>query len=201
MKTTIIDLLRHGEPLGGRRYRGQIDDPLSEKGWQQMREAVADHRPWDIIISSPLARCIEFARELGERHTLPLESDDRLMEIGFGAWEGKTADEISQQSPDSLMNFYKDPDKFRPEGAERLTDFQQRIITAWNDLLDKYTGKHLLVVGHAGMMRMIIRHVLNMPLDQMFRIQVPNAGITRIQVDGEGESAFPRLMFHAGSLG
>jgi len=31
--TTTIDLLRHGEPVGGKRYRGQIDDPLSEKGW------------------------------------------------------------------------------------------------------------------------------------------------------------------------
>ena len=38
---TRIDLIRHGEPVGGRRYRGQIDDPLSEKGWKQMREECA----------------------------------------------------------------------------------------------------------------------------------------------------------------
>ena len=54
---TLIDIIRHGEPVGGKRYRGQIDDPLSEKGWQQMRDAVAGHNPWDVIISSPLARC------------------------------------------------------------------------------------------------------------------------------------------------
>ena len=37
MKETTIDLIRHGEPVGGRAYRGHnIDDPLSDKGWQQI---------------------------------------------------------------------------------------------------------------------------------------------------------------------
>jgi len=40
---TTLDLMRHGEPVGGRRYRGQMDDPLSEKGWAQMRNAVGNH--------------------------------------------------------------------------------------------------------------------------------------------------------------
>jgi alpha-ribazole phosphatase/probable phosphoglycerate mutase len=38
---TTLDLLRHGESVGGRKYRGQTDDPLSEKGWAQMRDVVA----------------------------------------------------------------------------------------------------------------------------------------------------------------
>ena len=75
---TCIDLLRHGEPVGGRRYRGQIDDPLSDTGWQQMRAALADRRDWDIIYTSPLRRCAEFAGELAARHGLPLASDPRL---------------------------------------------------------------------------------------------------------------------------
>ena len=67
MKNTIIDFIRHGEPVGGRAYRGHnIDDPLSEKGWQQMRTAVADHCPWSQLISSPLLRCKDFANELAE---------------------------------------------------------------------------------------------------------------------------------------
>ena len=40
---TTIDLIRHGEPVGGRKYRGQTDDPLSEKGWEQMWKAVGDY--------------------------------------------------------------------------------------------------------------------------------------------------------------
>ena len=61
---TTIDLIRHGEPVGGSKYRGQTDDPLSEKGWEQMRAAVGDHRPWEAILTSPLARCRAFAEKL-----------------------------------------------------------------------------------------------------------------------------------------
>jgi alpha-ribazole phosphatase/probable phosphoglycerate mutase len=198
--STVIDLIRHGEPVGGRRYRGQIDDPLSDKGWRQMREAVGDHHPWDIIYSSTLTRCSAFARELAERHGLPLEFDARLMEIGFGSWEGRTAEELMAEDPETLSRFWSDPVNHRPEGAERLTEFRDRVVDAWESILEDQAGRHVLVVGHAGMMRMIVRHVLQMPLENLFRIQVPNAGITRIQVDGRGEEALPRLVFHAGNL-
>lgn len=198
--TTVVDMIRHGEPVGGKKYRGQINDPLSDKGWRQMREAVADHHPWDAIISSTLSRCEAFARELSERHGLPMFLDDRLMEIGFGNWEGLSAAELMEQEPDILMRFWSDPINNTPPGAESLADFRTRVIAAWEDILAEHVGKHVLVVGHAGQMRMVIRHVLDMPLDKMFRIQVPNAGITRIMVEGQGDKALPRLVFHAGQL-
>lgn len=200
MTSTIIDMIRHGEPVGGRRYRGQIDDPLSDKGWSQMRAAVGEHAPWQAIVSSPLTRCLDFASELAERLRLPLTQDARLMEIGFGEWEGKTAAELMASDPEILQDFWRDPLNHTPPGAEPLQDFEQRVIAAWQDLLENHVGRHLLLVGHAGQMRMVIRHVLDMPLEKMFRIQVENAGITRIQVDGEGADALPRLIFHGGTL-
>lgn len=198
--TTTIDLIRHGEPVGGRKYRGHLDDPLSEKGWRQMRNAVGDHRPWDLIVSSPLCRCADFARELGGRHGLPVQIEPRLKEIGFGAWEGKTVDELEAAEPGCLWRFYNDPLNQTPPGAETLAAFRDRIVAAWDDLLVQHAGKHLLLVGHAGMMRMILRNVLQMPLESMFRIQVANAAISRIQVDGRGAEALPRLLFHDGRL-
>lgn len=198
--TTTIDLIRHGEPVGGRRYRGQVDDPLSEKGWRQMREAVADHCPWQRIVSSPLIRCAAFAEELAKRHGLPLQLEPRLQEIGFGEWEGKTADELLAQDPQCLWRFYRDPLNNTPPGAETLAAFRDRVIAAWDELLQQHAGRHVLVVGHAGMMRMILRHVLDMPLERVFRLQVANACITRIEVDGHGPDALPRLLFHDGVL-
>jgi len=198
--STTIDLIRHGEPVGGRKYRGQIDDPLSEKGWAQMREAVADHNPWDVIISSTLSRCIEFAQELGQRHAIDVRSEPRFIEIGFGEWEGRTASELIQQDADRVHRFLTDPLNNTPPGAETLYEFEKRIVGAWNDVLAHHVGRHVLLVGHAGMIRMIIRHVLEMPLQRMFRIQVANAAITRIRVEGTGEEAFPRLLFHDGRL-
>lgn len=198
--TTTIDLIRHGEPVGGSKYRGQSDDPLSEKGWEQMRQAVADHRPWDVVVSSTLSRCSEFARELAQRHALPLEFEPRLIEIGFGAWEGCTKAEVMAQHPAALRRFWSDPLNNTPPGAEPLTDFRDRVIAAWNDVLTNHAGRHVLIVGHAGVIRMITRHVLDMPLDRVFRIEVPNAGITRIRVEQSHGETLPTLIFHAGAL-
>jgi len=197
---TTIDLIRHGEPVGGRKYRGQIDDPLSNKGWTQMRQAVADHKPWDVIISSTLSRCIEFAQELGQRHAIEVIREPRFIEIGFGEWEGRTANELAQEDVRQVQRFLADPLNNTPRGAETLYEFEARIIGAWNDVLQQHAGRHVLLVGHAGMMRMIMRHVLDMPLERMFRIQVANAAITRIRVEGTGNNAFPRLLFHDGRL-
>ena len=198
--STTIDLIRHGEPVGGRRYRGQIDDPLSEKGWAQMRAAVDDHKPWNVIISSTLSRCLEFAQELGQRHAIEVIAEPRFIEIGFGEWEGRTANELNQEDADQVFNFLTDPLNHIPPGAETLYQFEARIIEAWNDVLQQHAGQHVLLVGHAGMMRMIIRHILEMPLERLFRIQVANAAITRIRVEGVGKEAFPRLLFHDGRL-
>lgn len=198
--TTTIDLIRHGEPVGGRKYRGQIDDPLSDKGWQQMRSAVADHCPWDNIISSPLLRCAEFANELGERHKLAVRLEPQFMEIGFGAWEGKTAAQIQQLMPGALEAFWQDPVRYRPEGAEPLLDFRNRIESAWTRLLNDYVGKHVLVVCHAGVIRMSLQYMLGMPIENVFRIKVANAGLTRIEIDHDENQFYPQLIFHDGTL-
>lgn len=198
--STTIDLLRHGEPVGGRKYRGQLDDPLSEKGWSQMRAAVAGHCPWTAVVSSPLRRCSEFARELAAQHGLQLHIDARFMEIGFGTWQGLTAAEIGARDPLAIQRFLAQPLDFRPPGAEALVAFRDRVVAAFNDLLGAHAGAQVLVVGHAGVIRMVMRHVLDMPLEALYRIQVPNAGITRIQIDTNATGTLPRLVFHAGCL-
>lgn len=198
--TTMVDLIRHGEPVGGRKYRGQLDDPLSEKGWQQMRDAIGDHKPWDIIVTSTLRRCREFAEELSQRHDLPLHKEPRFMEIGFGEWEGRTAEELMEEDPQRLHKFWSDPLNNTPPGAETLIVFHDRVIAAWKEMLAQHTGKQILVVGHAGMMRMVLRHVLDMPLDRMYRIQVGLGEITRIHINGSGKKSLPRMIFHGSKL-
>jgi alpha-ribazole phosphatase/probable phosphoglycerate mutase len=143
--TTTLDLMRHGEPVGGRKYRGQIDDPLSEKGWAQMRDTVGNAAPWTRIVSSPLTRCRAFAEMLAERHGLPLSLDARLMEVGFGVWEGKSAAEIEADAPGTLARFKADPVNARPAGAEPLTGFHARVAAGLEDLLGQHRGQHVLL--------------------------------------------------------
>jgi len=197
---TIIDLIRHGEPVGGRRYRGQTDDPLSEKGWAQMRAAVGEAPPWQAIVSSTLSRCLAFARELSERHQLPLESDPRFMEIGFGSWEGCTPEQLTANDPQAIERFRADPIANRPAGAEALADFATRVGAAWHSVMERHAGRHVLIVAHAGVIRAVIGEVLEVPLRRVYRISVPTAGISRIRVRRRGGEFVPELLFHAGRL-
>lgn len=197
---TRVDLMRHGEPVGGRKYRGQVDDPLSERGWTQMRAAVGDARPWSVIVSSTLTRCAEFARELARRHGLALETDARLIELGFGSWEGRTAEDIKRDDAERLLRFWDDPCTHAPAGAEPLAQFRARVVEAWADILARHAGRHVLIVAHAGVMRAIVAHVLDVPLARLFRLQVPSAALTRIEIERNGRFLMPRLIFHAGRL-
>lgn len=197
---TTIDLIRHGEPVGGRRYRGSTDDPLSERGWQQMWSAVDDFRGWQQIVTSPLLRCAEFAHALGEKLVVPVQVDERLSELGYGAWEGKTPAELTADDPQLLLRYRRDPLGNRPSGAEDLGGFAERIGAAWQAIGAQFTGRHVLVVAHAGVIRMVLAQVLAVPHSHLFRIQVANAAISRVVIEGEGADALPSLIFHNGTL-
>lgn len=184
-RETIIDLLRHGEPVGGRRYRGQLDDALSERGWEQMWQAVGEHNEWQQIVTSPLQRCHAFAKALGERNGMPVQDDPRLAEVGFGDWEGKTRAELEALLPGQVSRFYQDPVGNRPRGAEPLDDFVARVAAGFDAVLNTYRGQSVLVVAHAGVIRAILSHILSMPPQAMYRINVANAGMTRIKTERE----------------
>lgn len=190
----LIDLIRHGEPVGGSCYRGQRDDPLSDKGWDQMWAAVAGRGPWDWIMSSPLQRCAAFARALGDRTAVAVDFDERLKEVGFGRWEGSTRAQLRERDPEGFRLFFDDPVANRPPGAEPLAAFYERVAAAWGDLSaargDSGSG---LVVAHAGVIRAVLCHVLQLPLAGMYRIEVANAAVTRIRVPQGGAAS---LVFH-----
>ena len=193
MSDTILDFIRHGKPSGFSSYRGHgIDDPLSEEGWDQMWAAVNRLPQWQQVVSSPMIRCSHFARSLASKYNLPLKIDDRLKEVGFGDWEGRTRAEIQSTSPEAYEAFYRDPVRNRPPGAESLEDFFHRVSEAFDELLSNYAGQHLLVVGHAGVIRAVLAHVLHIPPVVAYRIKIDNAGVTRIRKSGLGVN----LEFH-----
>ncbi len=178
----LIDFIRHGEPQGGSRYRGHgIDDPLSEKGWAQMRAAVAGNRPWTHVISSPLMRCRVFAKALAAERGLSCSIDSAFKEIGFGEWEGKNKQELRAERAEEFANFYLDPVRNTPTGAEPVTSFLARISAGMASLQQHWPDEHLLVVAHAGVIRAAIVTAIGADAASMYRIQVRNAGITRIE--------------------
>lgn len=194
---TLIDLIRHGEPSGGPMFRGSKDDPLSETGWQQMRTAISSEDRWDAIVTSPLQRCRGFAEWLGAEHGLDVEVVDRLREVSFGDWEGKTAADIEAAYGDHLKRFWADPVANTPTGGEVLTAFSERVLGGWTQLKAAYPGKRILLVCHGGVIRMILANVLGIPLSQSFSgFAVPFACRSRIRVDRTPHGEFSALLSH-----
>ncbi len=184
MAHTRIELIRHGEPVGGRRYRGWLDDPLSDTGWRQMWDAVAQAaQDWDLVVTSPLRRCSEFARRLADRLGLELLVDAGFKEIGFGAWEGLAAAQIDA---DALERFYADPLANTPPGAEPAGEFFARIGDAWRALVTRHGGRRLLLVCHAGVMRALYVRLHRLELQAMFQRKFAYAQRETVVLDAGG---------------
>jgi alpha-ribazole phosphatase len=196
MKLTI-DLLRHGEVAGGLRLRGNRDDPLSEKGWQQMRSVIDNKAlPWDHIVSSPLMRCALFAEEVAEQHNKTLQICHDFKEINFGDWEGQLVSDLYQQYPVQMNSFWNNPEKGTPPNAEPYLEFEQRIQNAWHELVKLSDAKHILLVAHGGTIRAILKIIIGFPIQSFFKIDIPNASLSRVII----EDKLPRLSFINGQL-
>lgn len=176
--------------------RGSRDDPLSDIGWSQMWSAVGQANPWHEIVSSPLSRCAAFARELGRHLELSVHEERRFQEIGFGDWEGADPVELYESVPEAVTNFWSDPAAHPPPGGEPFGQFQKRVVAALESVIENHRSRHVLVVCHGGVIRMLIAHVLGMPPVNMFRMEVPYAAVSRIQI----QDGIARLVFHCGKL-
>lgn len=187
---TLIALLRHGETAGGACFRGSTDDPLTPLGWRQMAAAV-EGETWTRIVASPLKRCAEFAHELAARLAIPLELDERLCEMHFGAWEGRTAAELMESDGEALARFWRDPAACPPPGAERLHDFQARVLDAWRDLRQSADGGRVLLVAHGGTIRTIVCDVLGHPPERLLELEleIGHGALRWVRLGGDGAGA------------
>ncbi|NLW25311.1 MAG: alpha-ribazole phosphatase [Clostridia bacterium] len=187
MEKTIY-LIRHGKidlKDGERRYIGQIDIPLTEEGREQAKALALKLRQLKIeaIFCSDLSRSLDTAREIAkEQELVPLARKD-LREISLGKWEGLKFAEVAQRYPREFKQRGADIGYFRPPGGESFADCSQRVQAAFYDILSN-KHKNILIVGHAGVNRLIICHVLGLPLNNMFRIG-QDYGCTNIILKGK----------------
>lgn len=201
MKTTTIDLLRHGQCEGGEIFRGSTDVPLTELGWQQMQQSLGEGEGegWQRIISSTLTRCRDFANRLADEHSLALELREDLQEVHFGDWEGQLQETVQREQRDLLRAFWKDPLTATPPNGEPMMDFHRRVTDCMNDVLHNYHGEHILLVTHGAVIRVLMCEWLNMPLTSLASISVPYACLTRFRIyHHEDNKPWMQLCFHRG---
>lgn len=190
-----VDLLRHGELVGGVKYRGQkVDDPLTEGGRRQM-DAVWSHLDGevDLIITSPLSRCSGPAKEWAGVASIPCIEEPRILELAYGEWDGLSKDEVRAKYPGMLEQWRANPEGMRIPGAETMAELQVRVAAFWEECVAQHHGKHLLVLGHSGSLRTLIAHVLAAPVATTRRISFPYGCWSRIVLD-DG-SSLPALDF------
>lgn len=189
-----VGLLRHGETEGGNRFRGHTDDPLTAAGLAQMHAAIAGSGDWNRIISSPLARCAAFADDFTCQHALPLTFDARLKEMHFGAWEGRSAAELMETDAGALGQFWANPLRNTPPDGEPLTEFEARVLGAWNEIINEYTGQQVLVVTHGGVIRVLLCHLLQRPVRDLLSIEVKPASLHQIHLARHGKQTWAMVI-------
>jgi len=199
-KTSFI-FLRHGEPLGGVKFRGSTDDPLTELGWSTMRTAV-DNMQFDEIISSPLKRCSDFSEKLCSKLNIPLYIYNDLQELHLGEWEGLSPSEVEKLDAEALYAFWDDPIKNTPPSAENFIDFECRVLKTWDKLNKKYVStensKTILVVMHAGVMMVLLKKLLDIPIENILTIKLNFASKVRVEMHASSYQLKPQIYIEHG---
>ncbi len=166
MPVPTIYYLRHGETDWNRtgRLQGTLDIPLNDLGREQAVHAgrvlggliARDGRNKNGLpfVASPLGRArvtMELARTQLQLPPSDYALDERLCEIGYGTWEGRTLAEAEAQDPDVYARRLQDKWTVGAPGGETYLDVQRRM-QAWYDDLRTDT----VAVAHGGTARALM---------------------------------------------
>lgn len=173
MEHRFIYLVRHGEinPGGGKRFIGQTDLPLTEQGVLQAKRLQHELSCVKIsqIYCSDMSRSITTAEIIGNSHNVAPTVSSNLREIHLGSWEGRNFEEIRRKFPEEFKKRGQDIVNYRPPEGESFADLSLRVNKVFDQILQETSG-NIVIVGHAGVNRAIICHLLDMPLENLFKL-------------------------------
>lgn len=148
--------IRHGEAISNVESfidsEGLETNTLTEKGVEQIKQAVKDLGHFDIIVTSPLKRAMQSAEIAQEICGGDIVVDDRLREKGFGEFNGKKVLEWMSSKERDIINDNLDKSI---SGIESRNDVKRRAVLAFMDLEKKYSGKRILIVSHGATIYML----------------------------------------------
>jgi broad specificity phosphatase PhoE len=183
---------RHGETtwnLAGR-YQGRLESALSALGVRQAT-ALADYFFTRLgngesvparAISSPLLRCTATARLCTQRLGIELDTDERLIEIAHGTWEGRYREELERDDASRYRAWRDDPADVAFEGGETLSDVLRRWRSFAVELAQ--SREHTLVVTHDAVVRCALLEGTGRDLRDFWNTHVENAAFARFAADG-----------------
>lgn len=182
----MLYIIRHGKTDWNELHKlqGRTDVPLNDEGRRMAEEAREAYRDvhFDVCFCSPLSRARETAEILLRGRDVPVLTDDRLAEMGFGSYEGL---ENSFQIPDCPINvLFRSPEKYDspPGGAESLDELFARTGAFLRERAEPLLkeGKDVLIVGHGAMNSSIVCQVRQLPRSQFWSAGIENCRLMRL---------------------
>lgn len=150
-----IQLARHGETKWSRsgQHTGTTDLPLTEEGERQAAALGArlGGQEFDLVVSSPASRAVATAKAVG----LPFETDDRLVELDYGDYEGLTTVQIRGRVPSWDLWYEGCP------GGETVEEVGERCDAVLQRLIES-GAKHVLLFGHSHTFRIFTARYLGL---------------------------------------
>ncbi len=123
------------------------------------------------VYCSDLSRAVKSAEIIAEPYGLVPIRMPELRERSFGVWEGMTFTEIKEQFPGEFEAWADNPLAHSPVGGESTLDVKERVVKALSEVINRHAGGNIAVVAHGGVNRVLICHILEIPLENIFRIE------------------------------
>lgn len=185
----MIYLLRHGaiDPHFEGKLVGQMDVPLGELGvrqahwWRWQWTEITFER----IVCSDLVRSRKTAEIVADASEPPVETMPELREISLGQWEGLSAKTIRSRFPDEWTRRGLDLENCRPALGESFVDLASRVLPVFHTVANSCRGT-VLIVGHAGINRVILCEALGLSLRNLFRFRQDYGSLSIIEPSGGG---------------
>ena len=178
-----IYVVRHGESVGNveKSYHGSEELELSEKGIAQVGvlKKKLDNIKFNKIYVSERSRAAQTAQLLGYKH---IEISEKLNERGFGIFEGLTFCEIEREYPLQCSHWLEDWRNYRPDKGESHSDIAKRVFDFMDTLLANEKDD-VLIITHAGVMRMIYCYVMDKREELFWKFSCDNCDMAVIKYE------------------
>jgi broad specificity phosphatase PhoE len=171
-------LVRHAPTNATRRFAFPADEALDQRG-RDAAGALAAAVPARFgVLCSPSARC----RQTAEAAGLVVDAiEPAIAECDFGAWAGRTLEDVTDAEPASGKAWMSDPDA-APHGGESLRAFASRIA-GWLAAQATLDGG-AVAITHAGVVKAAVVAALDAPIDAFWRIDATPLAITELHARG-----------------
>jgi len=162
-----IYIIRHGETTSDveKRYGGDYDDHLTEKGMNQSRQ-LADKlrgKGIQIIYHSSRIRATETAHILGNVLGAELKAVDDIRERNnYGILTGMLKSEALKKYPEEAEKLMADNLHHNVKGSENYESFKRRIMSAFGGILSDDSHETIAIISHSGPISCFVREYLKL---------------------------------------